>query len=238
MAGGKGRARTPAIAYLRTSSATNVAGDSSERQRVAVHAYARRAGCEVVAEFYDAAVSGADPVETRPGFAEMLDRIEGDGVRLVLVEDISRFARTVAAQELGLALMRQRGVRVVASNGDELTDTDDEARVMIRHVLGAFAQMEKTRLVKKLRGARDRASAELGRRVEGRKPLIVGEALASLRRLARRNPRTGLRRSLRRIAAEMAAEGHANPATGRPYSAEAVRLVLAAPGRSDQRETA
>ena len=46
-----------------------------------------------MAEFYDAAVSGADPIQDRPGFAALLDRIEGNGVRTVIVEDASRFAR-------------------------------------------------------------------------------------------------------------------------------------------------
>jgi hypothetical protein len=38
----------------------------------------------VVDWFYDPAVSGADPIETRPGFAALRDRIEGNGVRVVL----------------------------------------------------------------------------------------------------------------------------------------------------------
>ena len=68
---------TPAIAYLRTSSATNVGvdKDSEKRQRVAIGVYAKRAGYELVAEFYDAAVSGADAIQDRPGFAALLDRI-------------------------------------------------------------------------------------------------------------------------------------------------------------------
>ena len=32
-------------------------------------------------EFYDAAVSGADHIDPRPGFAAMLERIEGNGAR-------------------------------------------------------------------------------------------------------------------------------------------------------------
>jgi hypothetical protein len=83
-----------AIAYLRTSSAANVGADkdSDKRQRAAIEAYARRERWEIVEEFYDADVSGADPIETRPGFSALLDRIEGNGVRTVLVEDASRFA--------------------------------------------------------------------------------------------------------------------------------------------------
>lgn len=220
------KAKYPVLAYLRTSSAANTEGDSAARQRAAISNYARAAGYKVVGEYYDAAVSGADHVEVRPGFTEMLARLDADGIRLVMVEDISRFGRTVAVQELGLALMARRGVHVLAANGDELTDTDDEARVMIRHVLGAFAQMEKTRLVKKLRGARDRMRDATGR-CEGRKPVLVGPALAALRRLARKNPRTGQRRSLRALVAALATEKHCNPATGRPYSPETIRAALA-----------
>jgi DNA invertase Pin-like site-specific DNA recombinase len=63
------KARVAAIAYLRTSSATNVGADkdSDKRQRQAIEAYAKHAGHELVGEFYDKAVSGADPIETRPG---------------------------------------------------------------------------------------------------------------------------------------------------------------------------
>jgi DNA invertase Pin-like site-specific DNA recombinase len=222
------KARRKALAYLRTSSATNTDGDSAERQRVAIRAYAEHASIEVIQEFYDAAVSGADPIETRPGFADMLARIDGNGVRLVLVEDPSRFARSMLAQELGVLLMQRRKVRVVTASGEDLTASDDSSRVMMRQVAGAFAQYEKDRLVGKLRGARERIRAETGR-CEGRKPTLIGDALAMARRLRRKNPRTGERRSLHDIAVALAAAGHVNPVTTKPYSAEAIRLALAAP---------
>ena len=146
----------------------------------------------MVQEFHNAAVSGADPLESRPGFAAMLDRIEDNGHRLVLVEDASRFARALMVQELGSLAMQRRGVRVVTASGENLTvAADDPARVAMRQVAGAFAEFEKARLVHKLRGARDRASAAAGRRVEGRKATLIGDALATARRLRRRNPRPG-----------------------------------------------
>jgi hypothetical protein len=58
--------RTPAIAYLRTSSAANVGADknSDKRQRDTIEAFARRAGFEVVGTYYDAAVArSAAPAE-------------------------------------------------------------------------------------------------------------------------------------------------------------------------------
>jgi hypothetical protein len=62
-----------AVAYLRTSSAANVGADkdSEKRQRAAIQVYAMRAGIEIVDEFY-AAVSGADPIDQRRGFTDML----------------------------------------------------------------------------------------------------------------------------------------------------------------------
>ena len=55
----------PAVAYLRTSSAVNVGADkdSDKRQRAAIEAFAGRAGFTIAAEYYDAAVSGADHID-------------------------------------------------------------------------------------------------------------------------------------------------------------------------------
>jgi DNA invertase Pin-like site-specific DNA recombinase len=156
-------ASTLCLLYLRTSSATNVNGDSSLRQRDACERYAASQGLEIVQEFYDAAVSGADAVQDRPGFAAMLDRIEGNGVRLILVEDASRFARDLLVQEAGLAMLASRGVRLVTASGDDLTATDDPMRKMLRQIVGAVMEAEKARLVAKLKAARDRKAAQTGK---------------------------------------------------------------------------
>ena len=82
---------TKAVAYLRTSSAANVGTDkdSDKRQRAAIEAYAKANKIEIVTEFYDAAVSGADPLDSRPGFAALLERVAGNGVTVILVETAS-----------------------------------------------------------------------------------------------------------------------------------------------------
>ena len=72
--------------------------DSDKRQRAAIEAFAKRERLGIVEEFYDPDASGADPIETRPGFSTLLDRIEGNGMRTVLVEDASRFARQLTVQ--------------------------------------------------------------------------------------------------------------------------------------------
>jgi Resolvase, N terminal domain len=108
-----------------------------------------------------------DPIETRPGFAKLLSRIEGNGVCTVIVEDASRFARDLVAQELGILLLINRGVRVLTANGDDLTDTSDPSRVMMRQIAGSFAQYEKARLVAKLRTARERKPRLLAQAILG-----------------------------------------------------------------------
>lgn len=218
---------THAIAYLRTSSAANVGGDSDTRQRLAIANYARVHGIEIMQEFYDAAVSGADPVETRPGFAAMLDRIEGNGVRMVIVEDASRFARDLVAQELGVLVMQQRGVRVITAGGDDLTDTTDPTRIMMRQIAGAFAQYEKARLVGKLRSARDRKSADAGKRIEGRKGFKghQPEIYDVLKAILAETPAGMPRPTLRVLAQELAARGF-HSATGKVFAPNQINRLL------------
>jgi DNA invertase Pin-like site-specific DNA recombinase len=188
-----------ALAYLRTSSAANVGEDSDARQRTAIANYAKAHGIGIVGEFYDAAVSGTDPVETRPGFSAMLDRIEGNGVRLVIVEDASRFARDLVAHELGVLVMQQRGVRVVTAGGDDLTDTTDPTRIMMRQIAGAFAQYEKAWLVGKLRAARERKAALTGKPAVGR--THDADRLATLQELWKADPTATYAQLSERLAA-------------------------------------
>ena len=219
-----------AVAYLRTSSAANVGGDSDQRQRLAVVAYASRAGLDVVAEFYDAAVSGADPLDQREGFVGLLAYCQERGVGTVLVETANRFARDLMVQELGLQALRRAGIKLVAVDSPEaFTATDDPMAKAVRQMLGVLAELEKAMTVAKLKGARDRASAAAGKRIEGRKghaetnPDLLREA----RRLARKSPKTGKARSLREVAEALAGLGFTT-ATGKAFSASQVQRILAA----------
>ncbi|WP_247895653.1 recombinase family protein [Azospirillum brasilense] len=217
-----------AIAYLRTSSAANVGGDSDQRQRAAVDSYASRAGFEVVKEFYDAAVSGADPIDQRDGFTSLLAWATETNVTTIIVENASRFARDLIVQEVGYASLKAQGFTLIAADDPDAFTADTPTARMVRQILGAVSEFEKANLVAKLKGARDRKSAAAGKRIEGRKgyddtnPDVVREA----KRLARKNPKTGKTRSLREIAAELARLGHVTRA-GKPFSASQVSRLLA-----------
>ena len=220
-----------AVAYVRTSSATNVGEDkdSEKRQLAAINAHAKRAGIEIVAVYRDAAVKGGDPIDTRPGFASMLERIEGNGVRTIIVETSSRFARDLMVQEVGFAMLTKRGINMVAADSPTAFLDDTPTARLIRQVLGAVSEFEKAMVVAKLRGARDRKRAS-GVKVEGRKRIGErGEAGATIqaeaRRLHRKNPKTGERRSLREISAELASAGHLN-SKGNAFSASAIASLV------------
>jgi DNA invertase Pin-like site-specific DNA recombinase len=220
----------PAFGYCRTSSATNAGEgkDSHRRQVEAISAYAKRAGLEITEWYNDPAVSGADRIETRPGFSALLDRIEANGVRTVVVEDSSRFARDMLTAELGIMALIKRDVRVFTANGEDLTATDDPMRVAMRQVAFAFDQLEKARLVAKLKAARDRQRQTRGK-CEGRKSHaeLRPEAVQLAKRLYRRNGKTGERRSLRKISAGLAAAGFLNE-RGQPFAAKSVKAMLIA----------
>jgi DNA invertase Pin-like site-specific DNA recombinase len=165
-----------AVAYIRTSSAANVGPDkdSETRQELAIQAFAKRAGFEIVETFKDPAVPGKDDILRRSGFAALLDRIATNGVRTVIVEDASRHLMT---QETGIATLIGLNVRVLAANGDDLTDTDDEFRIAMRQMLGVFAQLEKTRLVR----ARERENARLASKSKGASHIVRCGPKSSLR---------------------------------------------------------
>jgi DNA invertase Pin-like site-specific DNA recombinase len=212
-----------ACAYYRTSSSTNVGTDkdSLKRQQDAVLLCAAKAQFAIVREYYDAAVSGADSVDVRPGFAAMLAYMLSNGARTIIVENASRFARDLIVQETGYQMLRARGIELIAADAPDSFLSDTPTAVLIRQILGAVHQFDKAMVVQKLRGARDRKSALLGRRIEGNPAWhpVPMAAVASARSARER----GL--SLRAISAELAAAGLVAQ-SGRPYGPQSVKKML------------
>jgi DNA invertase Pin-like site-specific DNA recombinase len=215
-----------ACAYYRTSSITNVGPDKDSlyRQRDAVRGYAELHGLEIVREFYDPGVSGADAVLTRDGFSEMLAYMLGNGARTVLVEDASRFARDLVVQLTGHDLLKSKGISIIPVNAPTYFEDETPTATMVRSILGAVSQFEKEAMVLKLRKARDRKSAALGRRVEGNPAWIP--VTADVRSIAHDLRRDGL--SLLAISRALDAHGMRAP-SGRAYSASSIKAMLRKP---------
>ncbi len=219
---------TPAVSYLRVSGRGQVGGDGFPRQREAVRAYAHRRGFELLDEFRDEGVSGTTDLEGRDGLQALFDRIASNGVRVVLLERADRLARDLMVGEVILSRFRALGVRVLGSDGVDLTENEDPTATLVRHVMSAIAEFDKRITVRKLRAARDRASARVGRRVEGVKPFgtLPGEdaVVARMRRL-RRKPRGQPRMGYKRIADTLNVE-KLPTRTGALWGAATVRRVL------------
>ena len=132
-------------------------------------------------------MSGADPVDERPGFADMLKRIAGNGVRTIIVETANRFARDLIVQETGWRFLQRlrRDAHCGRQPRQLFLDTSPTA-VLIRQVLGAVSQFEKAALVAKLKAARERKKRETGK-CGGRKSYVERDAamVALAKRLAR-----------------------------------------------------
>ena len=217
-----------AVAYLRTSSAANVGQDkdSDKRQRASIESFAKAAGYQLVDEYYDAAVSGADPVDQRRGFMDMLRGVTANGAKTILVESPDRFARDLAVQLAGHDMLKREGIALVPASAPDFFTEDTPTAVLVRQVLGAIAQFDKASTVAKLAAARKRRREATGK-CEGRKAHVElhPDLVAEARRLRRKRPKGG-QMSLRAISAALAVKGHVNE-HGRPYNPKSIASMLA-----------
>jgi DNA invertase Pin-like site-specific DNA recombinase len=222
--------KRPAVAYLRTSSSTNVGEDkdSEKRQSVAIEAYAKRAGFEIVLPtFHDPGVSGADSIDGRKGFAQLLERLrERPDIRVILVETASRFARDLIVQETGFMMLRSLGIELIPVDSPHHFAESTPTANMVRQILGAVSEFEKAMLVARLKGARDRKRAASGK-CGGRKSHIEAhpQTVAMAKALRWVNKRMREKRSLREIAAELAKAGHV-ARSGKAYGPSAIASML------------
>ena len=183
--------------------------------------------CELE-EFSDLGVSGTKELADRPGLAALLDRLESNGVRTVIVERADGLARDLIVQEVIVGQFAKIGARILTSDGVDLTAYDDDpTRRLIRQVLGDVAEFDKRILVLKLRAARERRRAR-GERVKGVKPygyFPAEQATLDRMRQLRRKPPKGRRLSIAAVAERLNAEGHRNRA-GREWSPQLIHHVL------------
>ena len=219
-----------AVAYLRTSSATNAGPDkdSDKRQLAAIHAFAKAAGYQIVGSYYDAAVSGADPIMERPGFRAMVLRLASNGARTIICKSPDRFARDLLVQLTGHDMLKAQGIALIPASAPDFFTSDSPTAKMVRQILGAVSEFEKANLVLKLAAARKRKREATGK-CGGRKSHVEArpEMVALVRKLHRKKPKGG-RLTLRAISRELAAQGHVNE-RGQPFHPNSIQAMLNGP---------
>ena len=164
--------------YIRVSSIGQVDGDGPERQRESVLRFCK-ANALGFPEFYEEPISGTVDGMDRPRFAAMIEAIgrlralvPGAEVCIV-VERMDRLARTLIVQELLLRECSDDKIPVYLADQDGLVDQAnpeaDPTRKMLRQIMGAVAEWDKSVTVLKLRKARERIRHKTGR-CEGQLP--------------------------------------------------------------------
>ena len=102
-----------AFGYLRVSGLGQVNGGGFDRQMDTIRRYARTNAVELVETYRDEGVSGKKELAERTGLAALLDRLESNGIRLVLVERADRLARDLMVSEVILGQFRDLGARLI-----------------------------------------------------------------------------------------------------------------------------
>ena len=215
-----------AVIYLRTSSQTNLDGDSETRQKNAVGKYADQNGYKIVKGWYDQAVSASDMPLDRKGFGELAEWCIENSCDTILVESSSRFSRDVIVQEVSLLKLKEMGLTVIPVDAPDYYTGDSLSLTMIRQILACISGYEKSVLVQRMRVARDRVRKQRGK-CEGRKSLK--EIYGDLRFRTLQKKIIKLRKernTYAKFAEVLASQGWVQPSTGQPFHrSQVMRLI-------------
>jgi DNA invertase Pin-like site-specific DNA recombinase len=152
----------------------------------------------------------------------MLTALHLNGVRLILIERLDRLARSLSVQESIIAELKPHGSELISVEEPDLLK-DDPYRVMFRQFQGAIAQCEKANIVLKLRGARQRMKAKMGR-CEGRKPYGANDGEPPI--VARMKELRARGMAYDRIAATLNSDGVPTRTLGKRWHRFAVNQIL------------
>jgi DNA invertase Pin-like site-specific DNA recombinase len=120
-----------AVTYCRYSSEQQRATSIADQERNCLRR-AEAEGWKVSARFADAAITGSD--STRPEYQRMLAAAMAGEFDVLLVDDLSRFARDSLEQERAIRSLEFRAVRIVSVTDGY--DSENRARKVIRAVHG------------------------------------------------------------------------------------------------------
>jgi DNA invertase Pin-like site-specific DNA recombinase len=219
------------VSYLRVSGKGQVDGDGFERQGQAIRAFCKASGLRIQGDFLEEGVTGTMEGIERPAFSRLLATRGSTNFDAIVVERMDRLARDLMVSEMLLRECRENGIKVFSADQGNLTDMasdgGDPTRVLIRQIMGALAQWEKSVLVKKLKASRDRVRAS-GKRCEGVKPYgyFPGEAFI-LEQMQQRRAELidGVPTSYQRIACQLNEAGCVTRSK-KAWTAQLVRDIL------------
>ena len=155
------------LVYLRVSTERQAEeGFGLEVQEQACRTWAKANRHKVVAVLSDEGISGTKELEHRPGLGDVLAMIRDGRVAGVVVYRLDRLARDLVLQEQLLAEIRRMGGQLFTTSSAEAgylaDDPNDPSRKLIRQVLGAVNEYERSMIALRLRSGRARKAEKGG----------------------------------------------------------------------------
>jgi DNA invertase Pin-like site-specific DNA recombinase len=213
---------TKAFAYLRVSGKGQIQGDGFPRQLAAIKGYAQAHEIKLVQVFREEGICGATESADRPAWSALMTALHANGVKVVIIEKLDRLARDLMVQEATIGDLQKHGFTLISVAEPDLMATDP-TRILMRQLMGAVAQYDKSQIVLKLRGARQRMKAATGR-CEGRKPYGERDGETAVVERMRQLRAAGM--AFRQIAATLSSEGVATRTAGGRWRGCTVNGIL------------
>ena len=210
-----------AYAYLRVSGKAQVEGDGFDRQLLACESYAKQHGLNIVTIFREEGVSGTKAMEDRPALLDLMDTLKDSG-GTVIIEKLDRLARDLMVSESILADFARKSITVISVAEPDLC-SNEPTRILMRQMMSAFAQYEKSMIVSKLRSSRQRMKAKLGK-CEGQK--AYGHTPEESAIIDRMRVLRGQGMLYTQIAAALTSEGIL-ARSGRPWHGSSIAKIMA-----------
>jgi len=222
-----------ALGYLRVSTTEQLSGFGLDIQEKAIRDYSKANGLRLVEILRDEGQSGSNGLEDRVGLANALGRLKAGEAELLVVYRMDRLARDLILQETLVQALRDQGTPVrSASEPDVDTDTDDPTKILIRQIIGAVSQYERTVIRGRLMAGKAAKAAEggflggrarYGFKIDDGK-VVPDDAEQVVVALVGRLRASGA--SLREIAVELDAQGY-RPRDAQRWHPNAVRRIAA-----------
>ena len=147
----KGDPTLKAVPYYRVSTDEQAdSGAGRDAQHDACESWSRRLGILLAGPCVDDGVSGAAPLDRRPGLLDALAVLGKGDILLVAKRD--RLGRDPIVVAMIEAAVQRQGGRVVSAAG-EGTEGDDPTSVLMRRIIDAFAEYERLIIKARTRAA-------------------------------------------------------------------------------------
>lgn len=214
------------IAYCRASTEDQTL--SVDVQRAAIAHWCAAYGATLLAVYTDAGISGAMPLEKRPGLLAAMGALKR-GMGLVITKR-DRLARDTLTAAMCERIAQKAGASIISVDGAGAGDTPEAA--LMRSIIDAFAQYERALIKLRTKTAlqRKRAKGErVGslpygyRLVDDRQHLVPDPAEQAVIAVVRELRAHGL--TTRAIARELNRRGLANRAGGRFGHTQVIRIL-------------